>query len=110
MRTLSFACALIAVMLATQTFAARAADSQTIRLSAQQQSVYASAVDAFRQHRYSAAYGRFVQLADDGHAPSAQLALVMYQNGPMLFGSNWDATPEQIEHWRELIIKDERAL
>jgi hypothetical protein len=110
MRAPYFGCALIAVMLATQLAPARAADSATVRLSAHQQSVYASAVDAFRQHRYSAAYGRFAQLADDGHAPSAQLALVMYQNGPMLFGSNWDATPEQIEYWRELIIKDERAL
>ena len=110
MRRSYFVFALLAAVLALSLSSVRAVENRTGRLSTLQQNMYTSAVELFRQQRYSAAYGRFVRLADDGHIPSAQLALVMYHNGPTLFGSSWDATPEQLEHWRELVIKDERRL
>ncbi|HTT11479.1 MAG TPA: hypothetical protein VMG60_11360 [Burkholderiaceae bacterium] len=101
-------CALLTVALTVNAAGERAPDRQAAGLSAAQQTAYALAVASFREHHYAAAYGRFVRLADAGHAPSAQLALVMYRNGPALFGSEWDATPEQLEHWNALVIQDEQ--
>jgi hypothetical protein len=69
---------------------------------------YADAVQSFRAQRYAAAYGRFARLADEGHAPSAQLALVMVRNGHALFGNEWSATPEQQRRWSALVVNSER--
>ena len=103
MRTLFSACAVCAALFAAQPAMARPQDSRLETLSSAQQTMYSFAVELFREHRYAAAYGRFARLADAGHAPSAQLALVMFRNGPTLFGSEWDATPEQVEHWSALL-------
>ena len=72
---------------------ASACDAVTT-LSSEQQASYATAIDLFRHQRYAAAYGRFVKLADAGHPPSAQLALLMYRNGRALFGSDWAPTAQ----------------
>lgn len=64
--------------------------------------LHANAVASFRQARFPEAYGRLIQLADAGHAPSAELALWMYLNGPSLFGRDWDSTPEQLTAWAQL--------
>jgi len=67
--------------------------------------LYAQAVAAFRSGRFPDAYGRFVELADLGDAEAARLALWMYQRGPTLFGSDWDATPDQIAQWTALATR-----
>ena len=64
--------------------------------------LHAQAVTSFRQARFAEAYGRFIGLADAGHAPSAEVALWMYLNGPTLFGREWDSTPEQLAAWAAL--------
>jgi hypothetical protein len=87
--------------------AVSAAGTVATTLSASQQETYAIAVESFRDQRYSAAYGRFMRLADKGHVQSAQMALVMYRNGKTLFGRDWDATPEQLEQWTRLIVLEE---
>ncbi len=109
MRTLHFAALLPLLMFTAQPTAARAQDVQATTLSTVQNASYARAVQSFREQRYSAAYGRFAQLADAGHAPSAQLALVMYRNGPTLFGSNWSATPGQQWRWNALVFDRARS-
>jgi hypothetical protein len=58
----------------------------------------------FRQGRYAAAYGRYARLADAGHAPSAELALIMLRTGPQLFGSAWSASEKQQACWNALTI------
>jgi hypothetical protein len=58
----------------------------------------------FRQGHYAAAYGRYVRLADAGHVPSAELALLMLRNGPQLFGSAWTASEKQQTCWNALMI------
>lgn len=63
---------------------------------------HAQALDSFRRARFPEAYGRFVQLANVGHAPSARVALWMCEQGPVVFGSDWDCTPDEIEDWRAL--------
>ncbi len=64
--------------------------------------LHANAVASFRQARFPEAYGRFISLADAGHAPAAEQALWMYRNGPVLFGSDWDSTQEQLTAWAKL--------
>lgn len=64
--------------------------------------LHANAVASFRQARFPEAYGRFVALADAGHAPSAEMALWMFKHGPKVFGSDWDSNPEQLAAWAQL--------
>jgi hypothetical protein len=63
---------------------------------------------AFRQQRYAAAYGRYMRLADMGNITAAEIALLMYRQGPHLFGTNWSATDQQLACWRTLIINNLR--
>lgn len=58
--------------------------------------------ESFRARRYAEAYGRFAELADAGHAGAAAVALLMVAEGPMLFGSEWSATPGQLQRWHLL--------
>lgn len=64
--------------------------------------LHARAAASFREARFSEAYGRFVALADAGHAPAAAMAMWMYLNGPSLFGKDWDSTQEQLTAWAQL--------
>lgn len=69
---------------------------------------YERAVTAFRAQRYPTAYGVFVRLADGGHVPSARLALVMHEHGPLLFERAWYASPDQQRRWNALVVKAAR--
>lgn len=64
--------------------------------------LHAHALAAFRQARFSEAYGRFSGLADAGHAPAASMALWMYLNGPQVFDKDWDSNQEQLTAWAQL--------
>lgn len=66
------------------------------------QRLHAQAVESFRQGRFSEAYGRFVQLANAGHAPAAGTALWMCQHGLELFGRDWDCAPHEVDDWASL--------
>ncbi len=109
MRTPHFAALLSILILTAQPTMVHAQGSPITTLSTVQKATYAHAVQSFREQRYSAAYGRFAQLADAGHVPSAQLALVMYRNGPSLFGSEWSAAPSQQRAWNALVINSARS-
>jgi Ni/Co efflux regulator RcnB len=86
-----------------------AADAATDpALNPAQQQLWDEARQAFREHRYAAAYGRFATLADSGHAPSAHLALTMLRQGPVLFGSAWTASVPQQRRWSVLAVEDTR--
>lgn len=74
-----------------------------------QQQQFERAVAQFRDQRYAGAYARFAQLADAGHLPSAQIALLMAQQGRLLFGSDWAATPDQQRRWSALIVNAARG-
>lgn len=82
---------------------------QPVALSAVQQAVYAQAQRDFRSGRRAAAYGGFARLADAGHAPSAQVALLMQRHGIDLFGTAWDATPAQKRRWNALVVNAARS-
>ena len=107
MRTSHFAAVLPLLMLTAQPTGAQ--DLPMTTLSTLQKTSYEHAVQSFREQRYSAAYGRFAQLADAGHIPSAQLALAMYQNGATLFDSDWSAAPSQLRRWNDVVINSVRG-
>ena len=69
---------------------------------------HADAVAAFQAQRYSAAYGRFAGLADEGHAPSALMALALVRYAPV-FGAEWSASPAQMQDWTVLAMQDMRV-
>lgn len=68
-----------------------------------QRGTFEYATQLFVERRFAAAYGRLAQLADAGHLPSAQLALLMAQQGGRLFGSEWDASELQLARWNALV-------
>ena len=86
----------------------QARESAIHTLDARQAYTYERAVEAFKGQRYAAAYGRFVELADAGHAASARLALMMVQTGPGLFRATWQASPEQLARWNAIVAADTR--
>ncbi|MBL8346889.1 MAG: hypothetical protein JNN03_15725 [Rubrivivax sp.] len=61
--------------------------------------LHARAEHAFQQGRFPEAYGRFVALADAGHAPAARRALWMCEHGLAHFGRDWDCAPHQVADW-----------
>jgi hypothetical protein len=67
-----------------------------------QAELHARAVASFQQGRFPEAYGRFIALANGGHAPAAELALFMSQNDSALFGNDWDVTQAQLTAWSAL--------
>lgn len=79
-----------------------------VALTGAEQASYRQALEAFRGQRYAGAYARFARLADAGHVPSAQIALLMVQQGPALFGSDWAASPGQQRRWNALTINAAR--
>jgi hypothetical protein len=81
---------------------ARAAQAQSVPL---RDKLHDHAVASFQQGRFPEAYGRFMALADAGHAPAAELALFMAQNSTAVFGKDWDVTQEQLTAWAALTGK-----
>ena len=71
----------------------------TAQLALWQQLADTRAVELFRQGRFPEAYGRFIELANAGHPASARHALWMCEQGPTLFGSDWDCAPHEVEDW-----------
>lgn len=70
-------------------------------------SSFAEAATSMRIGRHAEAYGRFVALAEQGDVDAARMALLMYRFGPTVFGSVWDASPEQIQRWTLMSKKAE---
>lgn len=63
---------------------------------------YDPAVALFRQARFAAAFGRFIELAAVGHPPSARYALWMCETGLVHFGRPSDCAPDEVEDWARL--------
>jgi hypothetical protein len=104
-RTL-FAAAVLACCAAAQAQPVDAAPQLVLKAPAMRESQDARFRDAMRLHRigrWSAAYGRFVALADEGHVPAARVALAMLRNGPKVYGTDWSAAPSQVAGWERAV-------
>jgi hypothetical protein len=71
---------------------------------------FAQALEQFRIGHRAAAYARLTRLADAGHAPSAQLALLMLRHGKAMFGAEWSATAGQQLRWHADAFDSSRGL
>jgi hypothetical protein len=108
----------LAVLFAATITSAAASAAPTVRtvtdqplqtLTPAQAKLQAEALNAFRAQRYSAAFGRFAALADAGHVPSAEIALVMLRYSTTMFGSDWSASAPQQAGWHALLINNTRS-
>lgn len=79
--------------------AAPSADAEASAHGADNQLLFAEGLRMYRAGRWSAAYGRFIELADRGHVPSSRIALQMLRHGRDLYGTDWTAAPSQVAGW-----------
>jgi hypothetical protein len=70
---------------------------------------FAQALEQFRGGRHAAAYARLTRLADAGHGPSAQLALLMLRHGKLMFGAEWSASAGQQLRWHAHAVDGSRG-
>ncbi|MBC5782448.1 hypothetical protein H8N03_05800 [Ramlibacter sp. USB13] len=66
---------------------------------------YADAVRSFRAGRLPEAFGQFMALANRGDVDSARIALFMHSYGPVLYGKQWDAGPQNVAYW-DLLVRN----
>lgn len=71
---------------------------------------FSDAMEQYQQGRWSAAYGRFVALADQGHAEAARIALLMLRHGVKMYGNDWSASQPQINEWMKLALQRTKTL
>jgi hypothetical protein len=90
-RGAAFSAALFVTLTCTSPLVSAAADP-----------VFADAVKEYRLGRWSSAYARFFMAANNGNPHAARIALFMYTHGPMLYGTPWDASSEDVELWSRL--------
>ena len=64
---------------------------------------FAEALQQYKAGRHADAFGRLTRLANDGDVDAAHIALFMHQYGPLLYGSYWDAVPDELADWRALV-------
>ena len=63
------------------------------------QALFDQALAEYKEGRRTAAYGKFVTLADHGDAESARIALMLLRHGQKMHGAGWGASQAQINHW-----------
>lgn len=80
---------------------AAAATSSSID-AARSEALFNEAMELYSVGRWSAAYGRFAALADQGNAEAARIALLMLRHGAKLYGRDWGASQPQINQWMTL--------
>jgi hypothetical protein len=84
--------------------AAAAAPAALPAVSGSDERAFAEAVLLYRAGRWSAAYGRFMALADRGHVRSARIALAMQRDGA--YATPWNATAQQLLEWEHTAGQD----
>ncbi len=61
-----------------------------------------TALSAYERNHWDAAFATLVQLADQGHAEAARMALQMWRFGPKLYQTSFSANAEQTSRWTQL--------
>lgn len=81
---------------------ARAVGSDDERADA----AFIGAVRLYEDCHWEFAFERLSTLADQGHAPAAKLVLLMLRYGRPLYGTGFNARPEQIARWAQRVLRD----
>lgn len=95
-------CLLAGFLLCTNAAAATSTSSVD---AARTETQFNEAMDLYSMGRWSAAYARFAELADQGHAEAARIALLMLRYGSRLYGRDWGASQPQINQWMTLAVQ-----
>jgi hypothetical protein len=66
---------------------------------------FRAAARLYEDGHWEYAFKRFTALADDGHAPAAKLALLMLRYDRWLYGTSFDARPEQVARWAQCVLR-----
>ena len=107
LRTLAMTIAMPLIVVGASAFGVASARAEELRApGAGYTQRYDDAVHALGAQRYSAAYGRFAALADEGHAPSALMALAMVTYRPSTSEPQWSASPAQLRRWSALVARE----
>jgi hypothetical protein len=78
--------------------------SPTVRAAAVEDTArFADAMQLYRDGRWSAAYGRFLVLADRGNIDAARIALLMLRHGREMYDTDWTAAPSQVADWERMV-------
>ncbi|MEI8159063.1 MAG: hypothetical protein WCH60_19570 [Burkholderiales bacterium] len=91
---------MVCALVGTSSLGANQAHGQIPHTSAM--GTFSQAMGYYELGKWPAAYGKFAVLADHGDADAARIALFMHRFGPRLYGSAWDASEYQLEHWLQL--------
>lgn len=65
---------------------------------------HAAAMFDYENSHWAAAYQALAALADEGHRPSARVALLMAARGPALYGQSFEASAPQRQRWAALQV------
>ena len=66
---------------------------------------FISAARLYEDCHWEFAFDRLAVLADQGHAPAAKLALLMLRYGSSLYGTSFNAKPEQVARWAQRVLR-----
>jgi len=74
----------------------------TLATAAPEDDSFATAMQNYDDCHYTVAFQSLAALADGGHAGAARIAFLMVRFGPQLYGSQWSASPNQIDKWARM--------
>lgn len=66
---------------------------------------FISAARLYEDCHWEFAFDRLAILADQGHPPAAKLALLMLRYGSSLYGTSFNAKPEQVARWAQRVLR-----
>lgn len=110
MKTLPVASRFIAQALAACLLCASAASATSPADAARPGDQFDEAMDLYSLGRWTAAYGRFTALADQGHREAARISVLMVRHGASLYGQSLRASPPQVRRWIQLATEGMEAL
>jgi hypothetical protein len=66
---------------------------------------FISASRLYEDCHWEFAFERLALLADQGNAPAAKLALLMLRYGSAIYGTGFNAKPEQVARWAQRVLR-----
>lgn len=70
---------------------------------------FEQAQEAYARNHWAEAYQAYGQLAEQGHADAARIALQMWRHGTRLFGIDLQADERQLQRWVQVARCDKPA-
>ena len=88
--------------------AKEAHDANTTNSAESQATRFRHAMHAYETSHWLLAFDAFAALADEGHVPSARIALQMAKYGPRLYATRFEASAARSQRWLALAHEEAR--